>query len=938
MQRGRNVAALAKSCGMETEQDRQAKEAMVRHYESLVHRSEEMAIKNHILGEEDEDVLIHWMAYIKYHQDYFPSDTQSQFLLMERCARALLHQPKYFNDLRFIRVCVMYADKNSNPGEIFRFFHQQKVGAKTSLFWVAWAFWAEKSQDYKLAERIFKKARSKGAQPAKLLEQRHRQFERRMVRLTIGQVEGEDDIDDEEDEGTSRRGVLGGLSEEAFRRNDRSSARSQGQAQNHQRAFLSSTSMPTFTDRSSSRRREHPPGNSNTNKATNSADGAGFQIFIEDGQENCEYAFGRNLPSLTGKRQLPREEDRRKENTLAAEKWNQRGGLHVTSIAAPAASSSLFGSSTALQQAPPPVKPQPFAVFVDEECAQKHQKEDLQRQADEDRHRRHRDERTFRNLGVGDSLAEKLHQDPLRYMKDPAKMEGDTVHKSHSAECDPKQRDTKLARKGDKKNKETLAFDAALLKDGKGIEQCFEEFRAFHGKFKLASENTNLNLLQRTSSLNGSRRSTNDSAMDITTDTASNNDVSVHDATMTTFEKEMSRRVLFRNNTSFEANNNRSMINVSQCSSAVNEALAVGVDEPEEETINTKWAMKEMSMMFYSPAVGLDTTAQQAQRNQTNISSEIIPGYNQQKQQQTSFDSRYHQQQESDPSKERKDDHNELGDDTTGFDVMIDLVETLNNSVLQPAESNDNAENQGPRNPNSRINASQSIIDKHALQPLHKESSALLSCAASEQRPLEPLAQDNPLARSAINKIREDPGFVVYEDGADASSGQASNQRAFSVYEEKPAANEKVTFNGFRIFDETSAKGSKKAKSTSGGFQIFDETAPETSKRAKPETPSGRIQIHSERVFDQSQGVKATSSPRAFESFGALDKTEAKTVPFSLRVDESNDLSSSHDLDGGDTASLTAIGELFSDTLKGAEKEDDDSAFDGRPSEVSTSP
>ena len=49
---------------------------------------------------------------------------------------------------------------------------------------------------------------------------------------------------------------------------------------------------------------------------------------------------------------------------------------------------------------------------------------------------------------------------------------------------------------------------------------------------------------------------------------------------------------------SFHANN------LSTASSTVNESHAVGIPK-EEETINTKLAMKELSMMFSSPAMGL---------------------------------------------------------------------------------------------------------------------------------------------------------------------------------------------------------------------------------------------------------------------------------------------------------------------------------------------
>ena len=43
------------------------------------------------------------------------------------------------------------------PGEIFSFMQANKIGEKVSLFWVAWAFVAEKTENFKLTDQIFQK-------------------------------------------------------------------------------------------------------------------------------------------------------------------------------------------------------------------------------------------------------------------------------------------------------------------------------------------------------------------------------------------------------------------------------------------------------------------------------------------------------------------------------------------------------------------------------------------------------------------------------------------------------------------------------------------------------------------------------------------------------------------------------------------------------------
>ena len=134
----------------------------------------------------DHDPLRYWILYIQHIRESYPSDSQKQFLLMERCARTFLSRPflvpRYRNDVRFVRTCILYADKTSNPSEVFKLMSKLKVGTKVSLFWVAWAWVAEKASDYPFTEKIFRKGLSVGAEPKKFLEERQRQFLRRMSR------------------------------------------------------------------------------------------------------------------------------------------------------------------------------------------------------------------------------------------------------------------------------------------------------------------------------------------------------------------------------------------------------------------------------------------------------------------------------------------------------------------------------------------------------------------------------------------------------------------------------------------------------------------------------------------------------------------------------------------------------------------------------------
>jgi hypothetical protein len=178
-----------------------------------------------------------------------------------------------------------------------------------------------------------------------------------------------------------------------------------------------------------------------------------------------------------------------------------------------------------------------------------------------------------------------------------------------------------------------LGFDKSLLiqKDRNRGEQCFEEYRAKLRKWKCTPSSGNFNLLHR-----GKESSLSDSSMEfdetstideIDMDEASrsistiqegryiddeNNEYNTRfqqSSQMKKDNKEMKhiqpKKVLFGVNTSFGNRSSSRAINTSTASSTIDERDAVGVVGDREETLNTRFAARELSMMFSSP-MGLD--------------------------------------------------------------------------------------------------------------------------------------------------------------------------------------------------------------------------------------------------------------------------------------------------------------------------------------------
>lgn len=87
--------------------------------------------------------------------------------------------------------------------DIFSYMYTNKIGVRQALFWIAWAFVAEKDNNMKFADQIFMKGQKYMAEPKDLLNKRYHQYQRRMTRRFLNAT------DIEEEEKPSKKPVLG---------------------------------------------------------------------------------------------------------------------------------------------------------------------------------------------------------------------------------------------------------------------------------------------------------------------------------------------------------------------------------------------------------------------------------------------------------------------------------------------------------------------------------------------------------------------------------------------------------------------------------------------------------------------------------------------------------------------------------------------------------
>jgi hypothetical protein len=469
--------------------------------------------------------------------------------------------------------------------------------------------------------------------------------------------------------------------------------------------------------------------------------------------------------------------------------------------------------------------------------------------------------------------AERLAKDPLRYVRDPTQLELDVAAEQHVVE----EKEEEAPAKSERRSK--TGFNKRLLKTSSGEEQSFEEARAKAKCYTIAPLSVNFNLLQvekadQSSQMDLDEEASIDVSMAESGQSAQRTTASKQPRKLQRLDSKPEARVLFRTEVSFEASLNQTAI--STASSAMNELDAVGVPtKKEEETINTKLAMRELSMMFSSPAFGVDDVARKTERQTVNQS---------------------------------------LNEGHQGADVSYANVgDMLGTSMLDNSILNVDDENTGPHNPLSRTTATPGF-DNMALRELKgdADTGGSLSCSAQGRQPLQQSPQENPLQASEV-ELTDDPGFQIFEEENDEDTeAQNYRQAGFSIFEESREDEDRPSVPsgglGFSIFEDDGGgnedKEQDRVESAAGiGFPIYQDGADDENKQGAAKTDDESVSDSSNEDGGYENGDTASIS--LFGDAVALLNDEKRPPARNGNEESSNN--------EGDTATISLFNEVMQD-------------------------
>ncbi|KAH7284758.1 hypothetical protein KP509_34G069300 [Ceratopteris richardii] len=125
-----------------------------------------------------DDPLQPWIECIKWVKEAYPScGSQSRLLqLLELCARTFCKDPRYADDIRYLRVWMDYADRCTNPREIYMFLQDNNIGQQHALFYENCSRYWEQQKKFTQAQAMYDLGIARNAQPLDSLKMAYRRF------------------------------------------------------------------------------------------------------------------------------------------------------------------------------------------------------------------------------------------------------------------------------------------------------------------------------------------------------------------------------------------------------------------------------------------------------------------------------------------------------------------------------------------------------------------------------------------------------------------------------------------------------------------------------------------------------------------------------------------------------------------------------------------
>ncbi|XP_070612775.1 mitotic checkpoint serine/threonine-protein kinase BUB1 beta [Erythrolamprus reginae] len=193
-----NVQPLRQGRQMTTLQGVLAQQDVSTH---MVIQQQKRAFESEIRFYSGDDPLDIWDRYIKWTEQTFPQGGKEGNLsaVLERAIQALKEQQRYYQDPRYLSLWLKFGNCCSEPLDLYSYLHSQEIGTSLAQLYITWAEELEARENFKKADMIFQEGILRKAEPLDKLLSHHREFQARVSRQVLEELENDCDAEEQLD-------------------------------------------------------------------------------------------------------------------------------------------------------------------------------------------------------------------------------------------------------------------------------------------------------------------------------------------------------------------------------------------------------------------------------------------------------------------------------------------------------------------------------------------------------------------------------------------------------------------------------------------------------------------------------------------------------------------------------------------------------------------
>ncbi|GFR21453.1 hypothetical protein TNCT_393361 [Trichonephila clavata] len=140
------------------------------------------------------DPLSVWCKYIKWVEQNFPKGGKDGHIeqLIQQCISILKDRSEYYDDERFIEICLKFANIIPKQNEFYNYMYSHKIGCKSAMFFIAWSWELEYQNNINKAHKVLKEGINRKAEPLGKLKSYLEEFEMRIASKIMSNSEHTD--------------------------------------------------------------------------------------------------------------------------------------------------------------------------------------------------------------------------------------------------------------------------------------------------------------------------------------------------------------------------------------------------------------------------------------------------------------------------------------------------------------------------------------------------------------------------------------------------------------------------------------------------------------------------------------------------------------------------------------------------------------------------